>query len=92
MTVAFEDVVLARGSQVLIDGLSTVIGNDSCIGIFGPNGCGKSTLLQAILGELPIEAGRIDVRPVPATVGYVPQLRDLPPTRRFARFFGSEPG
>ena len=79
MTVAFEDVVLARGSQVLIDGLSTVIGNDSCIGIFGPNGCGKSTLLQAILGELPIEAGRIDVRPVLATVGYVPQLRDLPP-------------
>lgn len=79
MTVAFEDVVLARGSQILIDGFSTVVGNDSCIGIFGPNGCGKSTLLQAILGELPLESGRINVRPALATVGYVPQLRDLPP-------------
>lgn len=78
MAIALEDVVLSRGSQILVDGLSTVIGDDSCVGIFGPNGCGKSTLLQAIRGEVPLDSGRIMFTPPGAIVGYIPQLRELP--------------
>lgn len=78
MAISLEDVVLTRGPQILVDGLSTVVGDDSCVGIFGPNGCGKSTLLQAIRGEIPLESGHITFSPTAVTVGYVPQLRELP--------------
>jgi zinc/manganese transport system ATP-binding protein len=50
------------------------------LAILGPNGAGKSTLLKAILGLLPLAAGRIMVLGEPArrgnaAIGYVPQRR-----------------
>lgn len=57
MTVTLEDIVLARGSQILVDGFSTVFAGTDRVGVFGPNGCGKTSLLGAILGDLPLESG-----------------------------------
>lgn len=47
-------------------------------GIVGPNGAGKSTLLKAVVGLMPIDAGRIMVNGEPAgsaldQIAYVPQ-------------------
>ncbi len=78
VSIAIHEISLSRGAKILVDGFSTVIGDDSCVGIFGPNGCGKSTLLQAILGEVPLDGGQILFNPGPGTVGYLPQLRELP--------------
>ncbi|TBN44027.1 metal ABC transporter ATP-binding protein [Paracoccus subflavus] len=40
--------------------------------VLGPNGSGKSSLVRALLGHLPLAAGRITRRP-DLRVGYVPQ-------------------
>ncbi|MDP3971756.1 MAG: ATP-binding cassette domain-containing protein [Candidatus Nanopelagicales bacterium] len=79
MTIRLEDVVLVRGTQTLVNGFSAVFGDRNRVGLFGPNGCGKSSLLAAILGELPLEAGRISLNPPEMTIGYLPQVRELPP-------------
>ena len=57
------------------------------LGVVGPNGAGKTTLLRALLGLVPIAAGRIEVlgRPAGASadvarqIGYVPQRYAIPP-------------
>lgn len=45
------------------------------IGIVGPTGAGKSTLVDAILGLLPLRAGRIEVDGTPLDPGDLPAWR-----------------
>ncbi len=78
MTITLEDIVLARGSRTLVNRFTTVIADGDRIGVFGPNGAGKSSLLQAIKGDLEVESGRIVLSPPDTTVGYLPQVRELP--------------
>ena len=57
------------------------------MGLLGANGSGKSTLLKALLGALPLTAGRIDVlgRPPGAAssaIGYLPQRRSFDDSTR----------
>jgi len=40
------------------------------VGICGPVGCGKTSLLSAILGELQVQEGTVDVN---GKLAYVPQ-------------------
>jgi manganese/iron transport system ATP-binding protein/manganese/zinc/iron transport system ATP- binding protein len=40
------------------------------VGVLGPNGGGKTTLFRALLGELPIRRGEIEL---PGRIAYVPQ-------------------
>lgn len=78
MTITLEDIVIARGSRTLVNRFTTVIADGDRIGVFGPNGAGKSSLLQAIKGDLEVESGRIVLSPPDTTVGYLPQVRELP--------------
>ena len=78
VTITLEDVVLVLGTQVLINGFSATFGDGDRVGVFGPNGCGKSTLLMAILGDVALESGRIGFAGPDLTIGYLPQLRELP--------------
>lgn len=78
----YEDVRIAVGRKVLVDGLTLRIPARGVFGIVGANGAGKSTLVLAALGLRRV-AGRVDVlgRPLAAwrprelalRVGYVPQ-------------------
>lgn len=78
MTVTLEDIVLAREARSsLTVSLPSSAGTDR-VGVFGPNGCGKTSLLGAILGDLPLESGRVIRSPQEQLIGYLPQLRDLP--------------
>ncbi|MCA0754253.1 Msr family ABC-F type ribosomal protection protein [Paenibacillus sp. N4] len=43
------------------------------IGLVGANGAGKSTLLKALLGEIPLQSGKIDRE---GTFTYIPQLEE----------------
>jgi len=50
----------------------------SLTAIAGANGAGKSTLVRAMLGEIPLRAGRIDYGgQQPRDFGYLPQARDI---------------
>lgn len=85
--IELDRVVVARAGRVILNEISAAIVPGEFIGVFGPNGAGKTTLLRAILGLLPLVAGKIRVFGQPPgrsnrVAGYLPQQRaavaDLP--------------
>jgi len=74
------------GGEVRLDGRDVLRGIDlvvapgDLLAVLGPNGAGKSTLVKALLGLLPLAAGRTEIFGVPPArfhgwqrIGYVPQ-------------------
>jgi manganese/iron transport system ATP-binding protein/manganese/zinc/iron transport system ATP- binding protein len=59
----------AAGEDVLRD-LSFTLPPGSIAAVLGPNGGGKTTLFRALLGELPVRRGTVELAGAPA---YVPQ-------------------
>jgi zinc/manganese transport system ATP-binding protein len=82
-TVSLDGVTLAMRGRVVLDRVSFSLGDGEFIGVLGPNGAGKTTLMRAMLGLVPVAAGRLTVfgtapdRGNPA-IGYVPQTRRTP--------------
>ena len=72
--VRLEAAVVERGSFRL-GPLRLELGFGERVAITGPNGSGKSTLLAAVLGRLPLTAGRRRVGPS-TVVGELEQTRD----------------
>jgi manganese/zinc/iron transport system ATP- binding protein len=71
LTVSYGDAPVLRGATVRFE-------PGTVTGIIGPNGAGKSSLLKAIVGLVPVEAGRVRIggRPVALArrrVAYLPQ-------------------
>lgn len=67
------------GGRKIFDGLNWQIDAGSRTGLVGSNGVGKTTLLRAIVGQVSADSGEINVSPLSATVGYLPQdLAELP--------------
>jgi phospholipid/cholesterol/gamma-HCH transport system ATP-binding protein len=58
-TVAFENVELAFGRRVVLEGISFRLNRGETKAIFGVAGSGKSTILKLALGLLKPDAGRI---------------------------------
>ncbi|HRO15250.1 MAG TPA: metal ABC transporter ATP-binding protein [Paracoccus sp. (in: a-proteobacteria)] len=59
------------GAPVLRD-VSLTVAPGEIVTVVGPNGSGKSTLIRALLGHLPLQAGRL-TRRAGLRIGYVPQ-------------------
>lgn len=71
---------LAFGSRPLWRGLDLTVEAGEFVAVLGGNGSGKTSLLKAILGELPLSAGTIEVGGHPVrlgnrSIGYIPQQR-----------------
>ncbi len=79
--VRLEGVTVRRYGQAVLEDISFDVRAGEFAGLVGPNGAGKTTLLKAILGIVPLDAGRIrvlgvapaDLRRSGGGVGYVPQ-------------------
>jgi zinc/manganese transport system ATP-binding protein len=83
--VTFESVSLALGGTRILADADFAIREGEFVGVLGPNGAGKTTLMRAILGLIPVRAGRIGVFGAPARrgmkgVAYLPQSRGATPT------------
>jgi ATP-binding cassette subfamily F protein 3 len=57
------NLLLARGTKVLLDQASLTVHDRHKVGLVGANGSGKSSLFAAIRGELVPDAGSIDLPP-----------------------------
>ena len=69
---AIRDITFAIGGRPLFEGASATIPAGHKVGVVGPNGSGKTTLFRLIRGEMPLEAGEIEV-PRGARIGGVAQ-------------------
>ena len=61
--IRFKHITLARGSRALLEHADASIMPGERIALVGPNGSGKSTLLAALLGDVSLDAGEIDLPP-----------------------------
>jgi len=67
------------GDRTLLKGFSTRILRGDRVAIVGPNGAGKTTLVKLLLGEIPPDAGSVNLG-VNLDVAYIDQARaDLKP-------------
>lgn len=78
------DAGLAFGERTVWSGVDLAIEPGEFVTVLGPNGSGKTSLLRAVLGQLPLSAGRLAVLGHPPrrgsrAVGYVPQQRIVDP-------------
>lgn len=71
-TVEAEGLMKAYGERLLIKDYSYIFLKGDRVGITGPNGCGKSTLLKIIVGEVPPDAGTVEVGQT-VKIGYFSQ-------------------
>jgi zinc transport system ATP-binding protein len=74
--VRLEDVSVSYGAVKALENISFEVKNNDFIGIIGPNGGGKSTLIKALLGQVPLDKGKIHINPT-KTIGYVPQFAEF---------------
>jgi zinc/manganese transport system ATP-binding protein len=80
--VRFEDAAVRLGGRTIWSGVSVSVARGEFVAVLGPNGAGKSTLVKAVLGLLPLAAGRVEVLgrppgPANARIGYLPQRRNF---------------
>jgi ATPase subunit of ABC transporter with duplicated ATPase domains len=67
-----KHVTLSRGTTVLLEDASFLIGHGEKVGLVGVNGAGKTTLLRALHGDLEPDSGNITR---PRRIGYLGQER-----------------
>jgi zinc transport system ATP-binding protein len=75
-----EGLVVSLGGTRILRGIDLEVADGEVVALLGANGSGKSTLVRALVGVVPITAGRVELfeRPLGRTVewrriGYVPQ-------------------
>ncbi|HQQ04271.1 MAG TPA: ABC-F family ATP-binding cassette domain-containing protein, partial [Kiritimatiellia bacterium] len=59
--IEFSNVSKAYGAQVILSGVSFLIGDQERVGLVGMNGVGKSTVFELIAGTVPADRGSINI-------------------------------
>ncbi|NDG72399.1 MAG: ABC transporter ATP-binding protein, partial [Proteobacteria bacterium] len=75
-----QEIKLAYGNHVLLNGVTLTVAPGEKVGLVGRNGCGKTSLLKILAGANDPDAGEISRRRGLRT-GYLPQEFELDPTR-----------
>jgi ABC-type Mn2+/Zn2+ transport system ATPase subunit len=81
-SLSLEHVTVAYDGRPALDDVTMAIPHGAQVAIVGPNGAGKSTLFKALVGLLPVRAGRVllhDHAPGGQTdpIAYVPQREEI---------------
>ena len=83
------DLGATSGAKARLTEMSFVQRENTLLAILGPSGAGKSSLFSALLGELPLESGRLFFQEMSMAtqsgqirqrLGFVPQQTDLHPS------------
>lgn len=98
MQLRAENLVLARGSRIIVAGVSFDVKDGQALQLIGPNGSGKTTLIRTLAGmmrpaggALHLDGGEADV-PLAEHCHYVGHLNGLKPKLSIVenlRFWGS---
>ena len=65
---------LSFATKAIFAGINWTIGDKSRIGLVGDNGTGKTTLLRAVMGQIDLDEGAIEIASRKSrTIGYLPQ-------------------
>ena len=73
--ISLDNVTVAYGGYVLLDGISFHISENDKIGLVGKNGAGKSTIMKLICELQSPTSGHID-KPNHLSIGYLPQIME----------------
>lgn len=84
--VEVADLVVRRGKQDVLHGISLTVPRGSITGLLGPSGCGKTTLMRCIVGTQLVRSGRVralgldaGARELRKRIGYVTQAPSIYP-------------
>ena len=80
------------GARPVLHNVDAVIGDRSRVAVVGANGVGKSSLLRLVAGLEEPESGTVAVRPVGATIGFLPQERDRRPAEELGQYLARRAG
>jgi ABC-type Mn2+/Zn2+ transport system ATPase subunit len=61
------------GARPVLRNVDAAIGDRSRVAVVGPNGVGKSSLLRLVAGLEEPESGTVAVRPMGATIAFLPR-------------------
>jgi lipopolysaccharide export system ATP-binding protein len=101
MRLEARDAVVALGDAEVVRGVTLSLAEGEVVGVLGPSGAGKTTLFRAMVGELRLLSGRVEIdgrdvsreplwKRVRRGVGYIPQtpsvLWDLTVEENLATF------
>jgi manganese/iron transport system ATP-binding protein len=78
----FENVTVAYDGRPALNAVTFQVPHGARVAVVGPNGAGKSTLFKAMVGLLPLRAGRVLIHGRPLgthldCVAYVPQREEV---------------
>ncbi|MFF9024372.1 metal ABC transporter ATP-binding protein [Streptomyces eurythermus] len=78
--IALREVRAELGARPVLRGIDLTVGRGEVVALLGANGSGKSTAVRAIIGQVPVSGGTVELFGTPrrsfrdwARVGYVPQ-------------------
>ncbi|GGW18402.1 metal ABC transporter ATP-binding protein [Streptomyces capoamus] len=78
--IALRGVTAELGARPVLRGIDLTVGRGEVVALLGANGSGKSTAIRAVIGQVPVSGGTVELFGTPrrsfrdwARVGYVPQ-------------------
>ena len=82
--IEISDLVVERGANRVLHGISAQIPRGSVTGLLGPSGSGKTTLMRCLVGAQQVRSGTVTVlgapagsRPLRDRIGYVTQAASV---------------
>ncbi|MDJ0344609.1 metal ABC transporter ATP-binding protein [Streptomyces sp. H10-C2] len=78
--ISLRGATASLGSRPVLRGVDLAVGRGEVVALLGANGSGKSTAVRAVVGQVPLSEGELDLFGTPlkrfrdwARIGYVPQ-------------------
>ena len=91
-TLVARGVTKYQGVRPILETVELSVGNETRLGVLGPNGVGKTTLLRILAGLEEPDKGNVTLLPQTTTVGYLTQEREAFARETLAAYFGRRTG